>query len=249
MEGKAERGWLPSRAPMGYLNDKLQMIIYEDPERFTLVRKMWDMMLTGNYTVPKLLGIVNNEWGFRTPKTKRDGGKELSLSGIYRIFTNIFYTGNFMWSRKLYQGNHKIMITAEEYDRVQIILGRKGKPRPKTHEFSYTGLIRCGVCGSLFTAYEKTKLTGNGIKTYVYYACNRKKKGVKCDQVKPVTLKEIEDQIDFELERNTISPKFKDWAVEILNRDNDKEIQERTVIHENASKAVLTDTERDRYPN
>lgn len=63
MEGKADRGWLPSRAPMGYLNDKLEHTIIEDKDRFDLVRKMWDMMLTGNYTPPQILNIANNKWG------------------------------------------------------------------------------------------------------------------------------------------------------------------------------------------
>ena len=74
MVGKADRGWLPSRAPLGYSNDKLEHTIIEDTERFELVRKMWDMMLTGNYTPPQIRKIVNEEWGFKTPKTKRSGG-------------------------------------------------------------------------------------------------------------------------------------------------------------------------------
>src|SRR3989344_4017534 len=68
MEGKADRGWLPSRAPVGYLNDKLEHTIIEDPERFHLIRRMWDLMLTGNYTPAQIREIANKEWGFRTPK-------------------------------------------------------------------------------------------------------------------------------------------------------------------------------------
>jgi hypothetical protein len=26
---------------------------------------MWDMMLTGNYSVPKIVEIIDKEWGFR----------------------------------------------------------------------------------------------------------------------------------------------------------------------------------------
>lgn len=242
MQGKADRGWLPSRAPLGYFNDVLEHTITVDEERFTLVRKMWDLMLTGNYTPQQIRQIANKEWGFRTPKTKRDGGVELANSVMYKMFTNIFYTGAFTWAGKVYTGNHKPMITLEEYDRVQVILGKKGKPRSQTHEFAYTGLMRCGVCGSMYTASEKTKIvksTGK-LKTYVYYHCTRRKKDVVCDQRKPMTLKELEDQIDIKLERFTILPKFQEWALEILNRDNDKEIEERTKIYENQHKALTT---------
>lgn len=246
MVGKADRGWLPSRAPLGYLNDKLEHTIIEDPERFQLVRKMWDMMLTGNYTPPKIRETANKEWGFLTPKTKRDGGKEISNSAIYRMFTNLFYTGMFEWGGKAYNGNHTAMINLEEYDRVQIILGRDGKPRAQTHEFSYTGLMLCQVCGSMYTAIEKKKiLKGTGeIETYIYYHCTRRKKGVVCDQRKPITLEKLEEQIDIELERHTILPKFQEWALEILNRDNDKEIEERTKVYETQHK-LLAETQKE----
>lgn len=244
MVGKADRGWLPSRAPLGYLNDKLEHTIIEDPERFHLVRKMWDMMLTGNYTPPQIREIANSEWGFRTPKTKRDGGVEIANSVIYKMFTNLFYTGMFMWNGNTYNGNHKAMITLEEYDRVQVIMGKNGKPRAQTHEFAYTGLMRCEVCGSMYTAIEKTKMVRGELKTYVYYHCTRRKKGVKCDQRSPMTLKDLEDQIDIDLERHTILPTFQKWALEILNRNNDKEIEERTKITETQHKN-LTDTQKE----
>ena len=242
MEGKAERGWLPSHAPTGYINDLLKHTIIEDPERFQLVRRMWDLMLTGNYSPTKILEIANKEWGFRTAKKKRGGNKELAGSVIYKIFTNIFYSGMFVWGGKTYQGNHTPMITLEEYDRVQYLLGRAGKPRAKTHEFAYTGIMRCAVCGSMYTATEKTKMiksTGQ-LKTFVYYHCTRKKKEVVCNQRNPMTLKELEDQIDIELERYTIIPQFQQWAIDILNRNNDKEITERTKIYETQHNTLVS---------
>lgn len=246
MIGKADRGWLPSRAPLGYSNDKLEHTIIEDPERFQLVRKMWDMMLTGNYTPSQIITIANNEWGFRTPKTRRGGGGELALCVLYKTFNNLFYTGMFKWAGKLYiNGNHKPMITQEEYDRVQIILGRKGKPRAQTHEFAYTGLIQCEVCNSMYTADEKKRIvksTGE-LKTYTYYHCTKKNKDIKCDQ-KPLKLEDVEKQIDIELERYTILPIFQKWAIEILNRNNDKEIEERTKVYETQHKS-LTETQKE----
>ena len=48
MVSKLEKGWQTGVAPLGYLNDKENKIIIKDPERFNLIRKMWDLMLTGN---------------------------------------------------------------------------------------------------------------------------------------------------------------------------------------------------------
>jgi DNA invertase Pin-like site-specific DNA recombinase len=46
---KVQRGWLPGLAPLGYLNDKEAKTIIVDSERFSLVRQMWQLMLTGAY--------------------------------------------------------------------------------------------------------------------------------------------------------------------------------------------------------
>ena len=50
LESKAQKGWQPGIAPLGYLNSKIeergQRTILRDPERFDAVRRMWDYMLT-----------------------------------------------------------------------------------------------------------------------------------------------------------------------------------------------------------
>jgi len=97
---KVRNGWCPGRAPLGYLNsknyeEKGQNYIFKDPNRFDVVRRMWNLMLTGNYTPPQILEIVNKKWKFKTRTTKRYVGKPISRSGIYRIFTNPYYYGWF----------------------------------------------------------------------------------------------------------------------------------------------------------
>lgn len=71
MKGKADRGGINGPAPQGYLNDRLEKTVINDPERFHLVKKMWKLMLTGNYTPPKVAEIANEQWGFRTRKSKK----------------------------------------------------------------------------------------------------------------------------------------------------------------------------------
>lgn len=238
---KLNDGWQNGIAPLGYLNDKENKIIVKDPERFNLVRKMWDLMLTGNYTTPKILDIANNDWGFRTRKFKRIGGCPLSRSGIYKIFTSLFYAGIIENAGVQYEGKHEKMITLEEYDRVQMLLGRKGKPRPKHHDFAFTGSIRCGVCGCLYTAETKKKIiksTGE-IKEYTYYHCTRKSRKVKCNQHKHIPVDELELDIEKEIEKYTILPEFLQWALEGLREKNDEEIEKRTNIYETQHKTLV----------
>ena len=244
LDSKVEKGQAPILAPLGYLNTKIEArgenYIIKDPERFDVIRKMWDLMLNGTYNPPKILDIANNEWGLRTRKMKRRGNKPLSRSTIYRIFTNPFYAGLYEYRGKVEQGKHPAMITLEEYDRVQILLGREGRPRPKTHDFFGTGIIRCAECGCIISAMEKTKLikkTGE-LKTFTYYFCTRRKIGIKCSQRTYLPQEELEGQIKSEIAKFTILPEFKDWALEILRENNDQEIEERTKIYENQQKTL-----------
>ena len=223
LKTKLQMGWYPSYAPLGYLNTKFkekgENKIFKDPERFEIVKQMWQLMLTGNYTPPQILKIVNKEWNFKTRTTKKYISKSLSRSGIYQIFTNPFYYGWFDYPRgsgNWYKGEHESMISEEEYDRVQAILGRKGKPRPKKHIFAFTGLMRCGSCGAGITAEEKFKKQKNGnLHHYIYYHCT-KRINPDCTE-KAIELKELNKQIDGFLEKISISERFRDWALKYLH--------------------------------
>jgi len=264
LKTKVEKGWLPTTAPLGYLNDRTKergkREIIKDPERFELVKKMWQMMLSGRYTPPKIAKIVNEEWGFRTRQ-----GRPISRSGIYQIFTNPFYYGWFEYPRgsgNWYKGSHEPMITQQEYERAQILLGRKGKSRIKKHEFAFTGLIRCGECGAMITAEEKNqiicskckyKFSSNNrsecprcgtpiermkkptILHYVYYHCT-KRKNPNCTQGL-IEVKELEKQIEQYLLRIEISERFKNWAIKYLKEENEKEAASREVIFDSKRRA------------
>jgi DNA invertase Pin-like site-specific DNA recombinase len=248
IETKITKGNAPILAPLGYLNSIFETrgenYIKNDPDRFPLIKKAWDMMLTGNYNPPQILEIMNNDWGMRTRKTKRRGGMLIGRTTLYGIFSNIFYAGFYNYQGKIEKGIHEPMITLEEFDRVQILLGRKGKPRPKKYDFSFTGIIRCGECGSAVTALEKTKIikkTGE-IKTFTYYFCTRRKLGIPCSQKAYLSKDKLEEQIDIEVSKIQIHPIFKDWALKILQESNNKEIEERTKVYDTLHK-TLVDTQ------
>ncbi|MFH1561852.1 MAG: recombinase family protein, partial [Nitrospirota bacterium] len=130
---KLERGWYPGLAPMGYLNEPKERTIVKDPERFPIIRKMWDLLLQG-IRPAQILKVATEEWGFRTPVHKRIGGKPLSLSGLYKLFGNPFYYGLIERKEGVFQGIHEPMITEDEFWKVHEILGRKGRPRPQKHQ-------------------------------------------------------------------------------------------------------------------
>ncbi|HVZ58735.1 MAG TPA: recombinase family protein [Patescibacteria group bacterium] len=259
---KAEKGWLPSGAKAGYMNDKYaekgSKTILPDPDRFPLIRKAWDAMLTGTYSVIEILRLLNSEWGYQTPKHKRIGGKPMSRSQIYKTLTDPFYYGEFEYptgSGIWRQGKHEPMITRDEFDKVQRLLGRKGRPRPRTRSFDYTGLLECGECHAMITAEEKFQIICPECKHkfasqnksacpkcqvpieemknptllhYVYYHCT-KRKDPNCTQ-KSVRVEKLDKEIDKTLARLQISERFKDWAIKYLNELNDKESEDNVSV-------------------
>ena len=240
IQRKLNEGWRPGMPPLGYLSDLANHTVVQDTERFALIRKCWDLMLTGNYTVPQIWHKLNDEWGFRTPKRKRMGDKPMALSGLYALFANLFYAGIIVHKGQNYPGKHDPMITLEEYDRVQMLLGRKGKPRPQKHRFAFTGAIRCGECGCIYTAESHKKIiksTGE-VREYSYYHCTRKTRRVVCTQRKVVRDDNLELQIEKEIEKLTILPEFLGWALEGLNKKNDTEIEDRTKVYEMQHKTL-----------
>jgi DNA invertase Pin-like site-specific DNA recombinase len=238
LNSKVAKGQAPILAPLGYLNTKHEVrgenYIIKDPDRFDLVKKAWNLMLTGDYTIPKLLKIVNDDWGLRTRKYKKRGGGPVNKSTMYDIFTNIFYTGLYLYRGNTENGKHDPMITTDEFDKMQLILGKYGKPRAKSHTFTYTGTMLCGECSSAIVACTKTKLvkTKNELKDYTFYYCSHRKQGTEnCTQKSYIPLEKVEDMIKEEVEKYTISEKFRDWALKILEEDHAEEAKERELIY------------------
>ncbi|MCA9389813.1 recombinase family protein [candidate division WWE3 bacterium] len=253
MKSKVNEGWMPGPVPTGYLNDKIEKTIISDPDRFHLMKRAWKMMLTGNYSVPEILDVMTNEWGYKTVKKKKSGGKPLSRSGLYSIFTNPFYAGIIKSGENEGEGKHEPMVTPDEYDYVQKLLGARGCPRKKpVRDFDYTKLMRCGECKCMITAESKKKhiKSTNSVREYIYYHCTHKK---SCSQKKSLTKKKLEKQMITEVERYDILPQFLDWALEALAESNDTEIEDRNQVYQNLqntlneSQQALDELTRMRY--
>jgi len=213
---KAENGWRPNHPPIGYLNDKETKTVVPDPERFAIVRRLWDLMLTGTHSPRSILEMATNQWGLRTRKTKRTGGKALAPSAIYKILANPFYAGVFEWAGKTYSGKQQRMITLDEFDRVQELLGAKGRPRPKARSWTYAGMIRCGECGFAVLAEEKVNRFNSH---YVYYHCSHRRRDYRCLQPS-VEVTNLEAQIKSFISRVAIPDSIHQWALQRLDRAN-----------------------------
>jgi DNA invertase Pin-like site-specific DNA recombinase len=217
IQSKLEKGHFPHLAPVGYINEQTERTIQPDPERFELIKRAFHLVLTGAYSVPEALEVLNHQWGFRTRKTARTGGTPLSRSAFYSMLINPFYTGMMEHSGQLYEGKHPPMLSQQEFQTIQHKLRRVNSVQRQKQEFDFTGLIRCGLCGCRITAERKTKhYKGTGrTRTYVYYHCTGGKGG--CIK-QSMTQEQIETQVTDLLSRMTLRPKIAQWCLSPARR-------------------------------
>lgn len=216
IRNKIENGWLSNKAPCGYLNNHEAKTIIADPERFLLVQEMWQLMLTGAYTPRQIWEIARDQMGLRTVKRKRIGGNPLSLSAVYTLFTSPFYAGHISYKGNLYPGKHPPMVTLAEFERVQELLGRPGRPRRKRHEFPFTGMIQCGECGLSVTAENKRNRYGS---EYTYYHCSKRRHDYDCRQP-VISAQKLEEQILQFLKEVSLPDKLHRWAITHLEKEH-----------------------------
>jgi DNA invertase Pin-like site-specific DNA recombinase len=234
---KRERGWLPGRAPTGYLNGRTEYgekIIVSDPERFPLLKHIWHLFLSGGYSITQLSNIARNEMGLRTPQKKRRGGHPLSLSGLYRVLCNPFYAGRIEFQGQWFPGKHEPMISVDQFEQAQLLLGRTGLARPKTHAFAYTGLMRCGRCGCSITAEEKVNRHGTH---YVYYHCTHKKRTFECRE-KVIEETKLQERILAFLRSLHVDENELERALAIIDREREKEQDAESTAKQAVSRAL-----------
>ncbi|HYM60760.1 MAG TPA: recombinase family protein [Thermoanaerobaculia bacterium] len=231
---KAERGWRPSRPPIGYLHEPVTNTICPDPERFDLVRQMFRLMLSGVHTPRSVHRIAKQEWGLRTLRRKSQGGALLHLSSVNAILRNPFYAGVFKWDGRLVAGRHEPMITLEEFERVQRVFRRSSMGKPIRKAFPYTGILHCGSCGLSITAEDKRNRHGS---RYTYYHCTRSRHETTCRE-KYVRKEALEAQLVAFLESLRLAPHSAQWLTEILEEQPTSRMKEREAQRASAEASI-----------
>lgn len=256
LEKKIRDGWRPSEGPQGYLPDKLtesgQRKIYADKERLQFIKKIFELF-RGGTSVNEICRIAEDDWGYRTRQRKRCGGKPLTISMIYSILNNAFYTGRYEYpvgSDHWYQGKHETIITPELFNEVQVLLGHRSQYKLKHHQYAYTSLMKCGFCASSITAEEKWQIICSSCK--LKFSLTKKNEEIcpgcqtRIDKMKKPTILHyiyyrctrrknpacrerglrvdlLENQVGVELSGIEIPECFVDWALDQIRILNNQE--------------------------
>lgn len=204
MREKAEQGDWPGKAPIGYVNNKVTRLIEVDELRAPLVKRLFELYSSGNYSLSGLRNKIYLD-GLRSTN-----GMQLSKSMIEWILKNPFYFGEFIWKNERFPGNHEPLISRTLFEQVQSLLCRDGKPKTRKDTFIFSGLLICGRCGCQITAELKKG-------KYVYYHCTSGRG--KCEQ--PYVREELIDELFAEkLKGMQLDNEAANWIVTALKENS-----------------------------
>ena len=205
---KVRRGVFPGPAPTGYINDKVNHTIIPDPERFRIVKKLFERYSTGNYSLKDLtkIGLVSQN------------GKLLSVSNIQRLLNNPFYYGAFVFKKELHQGIHKPAISKKLFEKCQKVLKNKARPQKRNQKvYAFRGLLNCAECGCSITSETQKK--------HIYYRCTKKR--VPCSQLY-IREENLAKQISKILQKVSLSSA---WAKKMIKElDKEKESNQQAEL-------------------
>ena len=217
MAEKAEQGFWPSYAPLGYRNvtgANGKKLIEADPDLAPIIVRLFEWYSTGTISLKEVARKARAEG-----LSFRKNGDRVPLSTIHKILRKRIYMGEFDWNGRAYQGVHEPIVTRELWDRVQEILdGRRAKRRRRArHNFAFSSLISCGHCGCAIVAEIKKA-------RYVYYHCSGYKG--KCPELY-VREEVLEQKFSELLDRLTFDAEVLDWVRAALTQSHDDERQAR----------------------
>jgi site-specific DNA recombinase len=189
---------------ISYRNNKEERTIEVDPDKATIAKRMFELYASGQHSLSSLRRALQSEFGVRMAK-----------GYLEKLLKNPFYTGQFRWEDKIYQGTHMPLVSPQLFQEVQAMFRGRNKPKYRKHEFAFRGLLTC--------AYDNSKVTAEMKKgRYTYYRCTGFRG--KCDlpyfreeelgDRLGQTLRDIQipDAILAQLERSLVSDKGREEA-------------------------------------
>lgn len=221
---KLSQGWLPTKPPLGYktIGEKGHKTHIIDEAVAPLVRKMFELYATGNYSINALVDIMYKEG-------LRKNGKKVGKSRMHEQMRDPFYYGKNRWKGEISNGLHEPLISKELFDAVQTKLDRKtDSPQYKKHLPVFKAKVKCEECSGVI-AWEIQK-------GHWYGHCNHHR---QCSQNKYVRQEAVEEQLfpyfDAVAPKNT---RVLHWLEKAIKEGHNEEINYNTTKREEFNRII-----------
>jgi len=211
--------WTGGHPMLGYDIDTRGGRLIINPDEAQKVRTIFELYLDYQALLPVVRELDRRDWRSKrwlaqTGKTR--GGKPFTKSMLFRLLTNVMYTGKIEFKGQIYEGEHEGIVEGKTWERVQSILQRNGRNGGVEVRNNYgallKGLLQCASCdaGMVHT------YTVRGPRRYRYYVCVKaQQKGWANCETKSVSAPAIEAAVVQQIRKIGSDPRI---VREALNR-------------------------------
>ena len=191
--------WTGGTPVLGYDVDPRGGRLVVNEDEAARVRAIFDLYLEHRSVMAVVREVNARGWTTKRWTTK-DGrehrGRPMGKGDIYKILTNVMYTGQVNHKGTIYPGEHPAIIASDVFQKVTERLNHNGITGGKEVRNKYgallRGLLHCDACG---TAMHHT-YTAKAGRRYRYYVCaTAQQRGWDACPSKSLPAQQIEDSV------------------------------------------------------
>lgn len=191
--------WTGGSPVLGYDVDPPGGRLVVNDDEAARVRAIFDLYLEHRSLIAVVREVNGRAWTTKRWTTK-DGrehrGRPLGKGDVYKILTNVIYTGQVNHKGTIYPGEHPAIIDPAVFQKANERLSHNGMTGGKEVRNKYgallRGLLHCDACG---TAMHHT-YTAKAGRRYRYYVCHTaQQRGWDACPSKSLAAQQIEDSV------------------------------------------------------
>ena len=191
--------WVGGIPVLGYDVDPRGGRLVINPDEAKQVRAIFNLYLEHRSLIPVVRQLNRRGWTTKqwtTREGREHKGQPFTKNALYRLLTNVIYTGKVNHKGTIYPGEHPPIVDLAVWQKVDEQLRGNGVNGGREVRNKYgallRGLLQCDACG---TAMVHT-YTAKGARRYRYYVClTAQQRGWDACPTKSVAAQEIENAI------------------------------------------------------
>lgn len=174
--------WMGGKVPLGYLKEDKKLVVHnEDAQK---VQMLFDKYLDLK-SVPKLMQYLKEN----EIKTKTD--KYFSKGQLYHLLANKIYIGKITHKDKVYEGEHKAIISDETFEKVQKLLHENKVDKICGIKCSSNSLLAGLIYDDLGNRMTPSHSNNHG-RRYRYYISTALKNNKETGSISKISAGEVE---------------------------------------------------------
>ena len=220
MSAARRRGkWVGGMPVLGYDVDPGGGRLVLNEDEASQVRAIYELYLASESLLETARELRRRGWTSKRWTTKKSierGGTPFDKTSLFRLLSNVIYTGRVNHKGTIYKGEHEAIVDEATWQKVQACLRRNGRSGGgavrNRHGALLKGLLYCIPCqSSMIHTY-----TARNNRRYRYYVCARaQKEGWDTCPSKSIPAAQIEDFVVDQIRRVGSNPEL---AAKVLDQ-------------------------------